>query len=723
MIKAKWWNKRKPGYAGGSKPLLKKRRIFNEENGSEITKKKLIVVNDSNPDDSVVEVRDAIGLEDEEEIFNPVNELLSIFQVAGRKSAVKSITKSSCIEPKDDENTGEPESASEKAKKDGRFQYNSDESDEDSEYFEATEIPINVENTFDRHFEADKTHWALKYSSLMVKSIDINLPNLGSGLYEYRCTDEEKETTKEIKMKKSLMEFDLKQSLLDNLPKALANIMDDDDSLPKLNGLQFEILSILHDYKDILFCERNSTNGEQIRLLYTLHGLNHILKTRNKVLHHNAKLAKANKKKDSDYRDHGLTRPKVLIVVPFRESAYRTIECLINLVSSDEDKERLSIMNHKRFKEEFESTESQIQPGKPADYNDLFTGNIDDSFRIGIAVTRKSLKLYADFYSCDIIIASPLGLRLIIGAEGEKERDYDFLSSIEFLVLDQADVFLMQNWEHIIDLMKHLHLQPNDSHGTDFSRVRMWALEGHYKFYRQTAIFSSTSCPQINSLFKNRCFNYEGRLTFRQPITSSKDQLHLVFVSCPQSFYRFESQSIVSSPDQRFDYFTKVILPKCREIGETHTLIYIPSYFDFVKLRNYFRMEDINFTQICEYTKKGKIAQSRAWFFHEGRNFLLYTERSHFYNRFRIKGIRHLVFYQLPTYPHFYSELVNLLHPSYQGKKFVGDETMMNCTILFDKFDLIQLEKIVGTEKAAYLIKSETDNHVFISQARKTITS
>ena len=77
-------------------------------------------------------------------------------------------------------------------------------------------------------------------------------------------------------------------------------------------------------------------------------------------------------------------------------------------------------MNKKRFYDEFSDKEEtdNSKDFRPEDFKLMFAGNIDDCFRLGISVSRKSMTLYAKFYSSDIIVASPLGLRTIIGSQG-----------------------------------------------------------------------------------------------------------------------------------------------------------------------------------------------------------------------------------------------------------------------------------------------------------------
>lgn len=60
--------------------------------------------------------------------------------------------------------------------------------------------------------------------------------------------------------------------------------------------------------------------------------------------------------------------------------------------------------------------------------------------------------------------------------------------------------------------MKHINLQPLDSHGVDFSRVRMWNLNNWARHYRQTLVFSSIQDPQINNILTKHCANYRGQV-------------------------------------------------------------------------------------------------------------------------------------------------------------------------------------------------------------------
>eukprot|EP00960_Hanusia_phi_P028238 747274-Hanusia_phi.AAC.4 len=48
------------------------------------------------------------------------------------------------------------------------------------------------------------------------------------------------------------------------------------------------------------------------------------------------------------------------------------------------------------------------------DHWERFEGNTEDHFRIGIQLHSKFARLFAPFYTADIIVASPLGLRMIV---------------------------------------------------------------------------------------------------------------------------------------------------------------------------------------------------------------------------------------------------------------------------------------------------------------------
>ncbi|XP_005043175.1 PREDICTED: digestive organ expansion factor homolog isoform X2 [Ficedula albicollis] len=423
------------------------------------------------------------------------------------------------------------------------------------------------EDPFKQHMDKELEEKEIeKMSTLPKTSSQSQWPRLGQVIFSSTL---EKQKSLKADKEVDVKQLHLHKPLESTWPKVNKQFLSAVDKAidSSFTPLQRELFCVMNSYRDLFYPERNAlTNGEEVRHAYCLHALNHVLKANAQVLSNNARRRDRKPGTDTDdHRDQGLTRPKVLMIVPFRECALRIVHILISLLEVS-DKKKIDVSNKKRFKGEFGSDPEEKPPNlkRPEDYEAVFAGNIDDHFRIGVAILQKSMRLYAPFYSSDIIIASPLGIRTVIGAEGEKKRDFDFLSSIEILIIDQADIYLMQNWEHVLHLMKHINLLPLDSHGVDFSRVRMLNLNNWSKYYRQTLLFSALQDPQINSVFNKHCFNYTGQVAVRNvPLTGS---ISHVVVQLPHVFRRLEADSVTSVIDASFSstkFCPSTAMPSC----------------------------------------------------------------------------------------------------------------------------------------------------------------
>ncbi|KAF8199770.1 digestive organ expansion factor [Mycena galopus ATCC 62051] len=463
--------------------------------------------------------------------------------------------------------------------------------------------------------------------------------------------------------------------------------------------LQNDLLSALSTNGDIYVPSAAWEHKKTFREAISLHAINHVTKKRRRVLKNNERLTKADADSaPEDVQDQGFTRPSVLILLPFRSSALDWFTAL----TSHTPAPAFQVENQSRFLSEYGLSPGMVdklataEPGTyPRDHVETFKGNVDDNFRVGVKLTRKSVKMFSEFYGCDIIMASPLGLRRSI----EKEKSADYLSSIEILVVDQLEALTMQNWEHVKFVLSHLNKLPKDSHNADFSRIKPWYLDGQAEYLRQSILISALETPETRSLFNSNLKNVAGKLRVEKRWSPVQ-----VPEGIDQNLTHFDCSNPKDEADKRFNYFTTQLLPLVLKsaVQSSNTAIFIPSSFDFIRVQNYFKKQSgVTFAVLSEYSSNQEVSRARQAFFNGKKAFILISERFHFYKRYKIRGIRNLIFYGPPDNPQFYTELLSC--PFLDDGVEAVDVT---CRVLYSKYDWFRLERIAGTEAAVELIKA-----------------
>ena len=80
-----------------------------------------------------------------------------------------------------------------------------------------------------------------------------------------------------------------------------------------------------------------------------------------------------------------------------------------------------------------------------------------------------------------------------------------------------------------------------------------------------------------------------------------------------------------------------------------------------------------------------------------------------------IRGARHIIFYSLPEYPHFYSEIVNLINMSDGSSSGKDDSSSssISCLTLVDSSDRMVLERVVGKARCDHMLTSAKSTFMF----------
>lgn len=78
----------------------------------------------------------------------------------------------------------------------------------------------------------------------------------------------------------------------------------------------------------------------------------------------------------------------------------------------------------------------------------------------------------------------------------------------------------------------------------------------------------------------------------------------------------------------------------------------------------------------------------------------------HFFRHFIVNGVKSVVFYQMPTSPVFYSQIINM----------ASDESKVHSRLIYSATDVIRMQNVFGSKYTKELLQSEKKFHVIVSE-------
>lgn len=125
-----------------------------------------------------------------------------------------------------------------------------------------------------------------------------------------------------------------------------------------------------------------------------------------------------------------------------------------------------------------------------------------------------------------------------------------------------------------------------------------------FPFPRRPSPHASYRFPELNALSSKHCLSLAGCVRIRRH--EFPGVLEQVVLPIRQQFQRFHhGDTPTDASEARFKWFAEEILPQLKTNLSSHILLFVPSYFDYVRIRNLLRSQKVKVALCSEYTKKG----------------------------------------------------------------------------------------------------------------------